>query len=199
MRKLATKAFLTIVLAVPAHANDYSDCGQFADFALQISSCTRIIVSVDQANHFIARNNRGTAFHHLGKYERAIEDFTAAIWLAPGYAEAYTNRGVTHAALGKHDLAIADLSNAVRFNPGYAIGYNNRGNYYTGLGKHDLAIADYSKAVELLPDYAQAYYGRGSAYAALGKADEAKADIEKAHELDSANYQAPIKSSPCRH
>jgi tetratricopeptide (TPR) repeat protein len=52
-------------------------------------------------------NNRGIAYHQLGRYQRAIEDYDRAIRLHPGYAGAYHKRGVAYLRL--HDLARACL------------------------------------------------------------------------------------------
>jgi len=40
--------------------------------------------------------NSGIAHVNLGKYQKAIDDYTKAIELNPKYAEAYNNRGVAY-------------------------------------------------------------------------------------------------------
>ncbi len=51
------------------------------------------VISLDTRNAE-AFNERGKAYRKMGKYQRAIDDYTKAIALDSQYAEAYYNRGV---------------------------------------------------------------------------------------------------------
>ena len=56
----------------------------------------------------------GTAYHELGQFERAIEDYDAAILLNPQFAEAYGNRASVYSLLKKGAEAKRDLDHALQ-------------------------------------------------------------------------------------
>ena len=55
----------------------------------------------------------GNAKYHLGNYEGAIKDYTAAIQLKPDFAEAYVNRGNAKNKLGRTSEAEQDFNTAL--------------------------------------------------------------------------------------
>jgi len=57
----------------------------------------------------MAYNNRGSAFHYKGQYDRAISDYNKAIEIDPEYALAYFNRGVAYFKKGDYDRAWEDF------------------------------------------------------------------------------------------
>src|SRR5262249_23863527 len=63
---------------------------------------------------------QGVRRHAQGDFAAAIADFSEALRLDPGYAEAWNNRGVAHQAAGDLDPALADYEEALRLDPGYA-------------------------------------------------------------------------------
>jgi tetratricopeptide (TPR) repeat protein len=64
-----------------------------------------------------AHYNRGLFFLEHHEYERALDDFNAAVVLRPGYWEYARWRSVVYADLGKYDLALADLNRVLSFHP----------------------------------------------------------------------------------
>jgi tetratricopeptide (TPR) repeat protein len=56
--------------------------------------------------------NRGLAYYYLGNTNKAIEDYTMAIGLAPALKNAYSNRAIAYRKLGKIALAEADEKKA---------------------------------------------------------------------------------------
>jgi tetratricopeptide (TPR) repeat protein len=99
------------------------------DWDLQIEVCTAIIETPEQSprNRAVAYKNRGNAWDAKGDYDRAIDDFSAAIRLDPNYGIAYSNRGRAWTVLLELDRAIADFNEAIRINPKHANAYFNRG------------------------------------------------------------------------
>jgi len=59
--------------------------------------------------------NRGSAHYISGDFDKAIEDFTAAIDKKPDYTRAYRYRSRAYAKIGMHDRANDDLATAKLF------------------------------------------------------------------------------------
>jgi len=170
---IAVCAVLTILAcAGTAHAdgisdvNDCNDANKRGDYEAGLALCSRALESGDlsDAGIVVARNNRGIAYNDKGDYDRAIQDFDAAIRLKPDYAKAYYNRGNTYFNKGDYDRAIQDNDAAIRLDPDDGVTYHNRGNAYASKGEYDRALQDYDQAIRLEPDSAEAYFNRGNAY-----------------------------------
>jgi len=82
---------------------------------------TRAIESTTLPERHRAYLLRGKAFAGKGNYRQAISDYSAAIRLAPGYADAWINRGIAHAAMESYDDALADLQKGQVLDPGNAV------------------------------------------------------------------------------
>lgn len=187
MRHIAIFAAV-LVLALPARAGVVDDCNQDRDPDRRISGCTAVIRSGDYSGKDLAAayTNRGNAYDDLGEYNRAIDDYTEALRIEPGYASAYNNRGVSYDNLGDYTRAIENYDQALRYDPGHVNAYYNRGNAYDDLGEYRRAILDYSKALRLDPNYASAHQNRGVSYESLGEYERAAADWEQAIRIDGA-------------
>ena len=98
-------------------------------------------------------HNRGTAFHSLGDYRRAIQDYDTALRYQPpdAYID-HTNRGRAHFELGEYQQSIADFDTALGLNASYAEAYFERGRAYEAIGDAQLAAQDFSRAVSLDPN-----------------------------------------------
>jgi tetratricopeptide (TPR) repeat protein len=92
---------------------------------------------------------RGMAYTDLGKYDRAVADYSTAIGLNPDNAQAYNNRAYTYIKLGRYNEAVSDCGMAIRNDPHYPSAFNNRGIAYYGLGRIDEALSDFDKACKL--------------------------------------------------
>jgi Tfp pilus assembly protein PilF len=81
---------------------------------------------------------------------------TAAIKLAPAYAEAYHTRALCHAAKGDATTAIADVYSAIEQAPHYAEAYLTLGTLYHST--HQLADAEkcFRQALSVKSDYVEA-------------------------------------------
>ena len=119
------------------------------------------------------------------RFREAIDGYTFAIRLNPGYAVAFYNRGNAKSGLGLHYEALSDYDSAIRLKPDYAKAFNNRGNRKRELGRHEAALSDYDSAIRLKPDYAKAFNNRGKAMNALGRHEAALSDYDKAIRLKS--------------
>ncbi|MBI5590240.1 MAG: tetratricopeptide repeat protein [Deltaproteobacteria bacterium] len=125
----------------------------------------------------------GNIHAQSGNYEDAIKDFTQAITINPGFADAYYNRGRVLGRLGKHEQAISDFTKTISLTPENATAYADRGTAYGILGQHEQAIDDFTQAINLNPDFAGAYYNRAIGYFAEKKCSEAREDVQKAQNM----------------
>ncbi len=111
-----------------------------------------IIVS---PNHFIY-NHRGLVYFTLSEYDKAIDDFTTAIKMAPNDTRVYTNRGLTYRMLKKYDESLADFNKSLELNPLWPDTFYGRSLTYYDLGDIQRALEDCDKAISIKPDFKQA-------------------------------------------
>jgi tetratricopeptide (TPR) repeat protein len=100
-------------------------------------------------------NNRGTMHLELGgkeHLEQAVQDYTTALTLDPGYVEAFTGRAATYRVLGKRDLAFADLKAALELDSKRASIYEQRAELFADGKDFPSAIKDLTHALDLAPD-----------------------------------------------
>ncbi len=117
--------------------------------------------SAASAEFYLKRGEDASDVH---EYDRAIADYTTAIQLKPGYAEAYNDRGFAHYLKGDADRAIADFTRAIELRSNYPKAYNSRGVVYMahGYGRAK-AVADFDRAIALNPEFRYAYINRANA------------------------------------
>ena len=135
-------------------------------------------------------NNRGAIRRTENNYAAAIDDYTKAIEITPGFALAYFNRGDTKAEKGDLDGAITDYTKAIEIIPDYTRAYFNRASAKFQKGDYDGTIADYTKAIEVTPDLSGAYCNRGFAKFQKGDIDGAIADYNKAIKIKPGYAEA---------
>lgn len=126
----------------------------------------------------------------LGKFSQAnfvgaIDDYTAAIKLAPTRGVLYLQRGLARIEEGLFDLALTDLDKALDYDKpnGLAI-LICRGKAHFGLKNYAKALDDFNSAIKSDPKASLAFIGRAEAYLALGEDDKSLHDLEQALKLD---------------
>jgi serine/threonine protein kinase len=135
-------------------------------------------------------SRRGTAWMRKKEYPKAVDDFTAAIQIAPD-AKDYVNRGRSYRAMEQHPQAIADFDAAIRSSPASAAAFFFRGDCHLKLERYSEAVSDLTEAIQRssqAPDPAftlsDAYALRGSAYLLTEHAAEAIKDLTAAIRLE---------------
>ena len=160
---------------------------------LRIEACARAL----KAPSLSARvqvgllSQRALAFDELGDYKRAIQDYDAAIVLAPSDPALYLNRGVAKIRGGAPAAAIPDYDAAIRLKPDWHLPYFDRAVALSDLGQRAAALADYQRALDRKPDDPWIYVGQGEVHAAGGddvaaiaaydQALKLRADLDQAH------------------
>jgi tetratricopeptide (TPR) repeat protein len=99
----------------------------------------------------IEHYNRGNM--HLGNfdYDLALEEFTEAIRIDPGYYRAYLRRGYIYYSNQAHNKAIDDYTTAIRIKPDYAEAYFYRGIVHFNNNDFDKAIEDWREVLNIEP------------------------------------------------
>ncbi len=131
MRALILVAALTATAPTPEEQHDANAhrCENFSTPAeRRVTACSWLIEfgrlsRVRQAEAFYSR---GTMHSELGRHDRAISDFDAAIKLTLNFANAYHARGMAYENTGMFDHALRDYGEAVRLVPDFASALNSK-------------------------------------------------------------------------
>lgn len=128
--------------------------------------------------------SRAAAYFASGDRQHALEDYDAAIKVAPDDAELHYDRGVVLASQSRDDAALQDLDAALKIDPKLVPALRQRAKIYGIRGDFSGALADYSAAILLQPKDAALWSARG--YAALCRHDYqgALSDEAQAIQLD---------------
>ena len=135
----------------------------------------------------LIRNNYGNILLRKGHVDEAIEQFRAALAVAPDFAKAHSNLAVAYFKRGFTEKALQEFQRVVKLQPANAEAHMNLGVAYKALGSLDNAIEQLQIAVRLQPDHAVAYYNLGRAYREKGLLDKAIEQFEAAVRLEPAN------------
>ncbi len=138
-------------------------------------------------------SQRAMALDELGDYRRAIQDYDAAIVLAPNDPALHLNRGVAKIRGGAPAAAIADYDSAIRLRPDWHLPYFDRAVALSDLGQRAAALADYRRAIERNPNDPWIYVGQGDVHAAGGDAAAALAAYDQALALRPDLDQAQMR------
>ena len=131
-------------------------------------------------------SRRGTAWLRKKEYQKAVDDFSAALQIKPD-ARDCVNRGRSYQAMDRIPEAIVDFDAAIRLDPALAAAYYLRGDCHLKLERYREAVSDLTQAIDLAtqaPDptfsLADAYTLRGSACLLAERVDEAIKDFTAA-------------------
>jgi tetratricopeptide (TPR) repeat protein len=166
---------------------------------ISIGGCTAIIQSGRGAGGelAVAHNERGVAYVALQDYDRALQDFSAAIKFDPKFSQAWANRGAVHGARQDFDLAIQDFSRVVVLDPGSSHAFYDRASMYRLIAQNDAALRDYTEAIKLDPKFLDAVLHRGITLAGTKRCREAIADFTRAIELNPEQAIAYVDRGVC--
>jgi len=138
----------------------------------------------------------------VSDFPTAIQDYSEALRLNPGLADAYAGRATAYAwqdpearatfrlldplsAKIAADVdsslvtrALGDLFEAIRINPNHAQHYRDRARVAYFLKQYSRTVEDTTKSLQLEPGYVEAIHDRGLAYLQLGKYENALRDFD---------------------
>lgn len=172
-------------------ANAHYDLGRYdpaiADYTKAIANASDIVSEYRARGHL----GRARAYRAMGNSLAAIDDFTEAINIDPGYQEAYSGRAEISADLGRVDHAIADCNKAIAMKPDDWRALSVRAMALLSKGNTADALDDLGQAAACAPAPAALLNNRGVLNRELGRFDQAIADFTKVIELrpqDSLAY-----------
>jgi tetratricopeptide (TPR) repeat protein len=128
--------------------------------------------------------NLGKDAYAAAKFNDAIEDFTRAVELSPGLADAYFSRAEAYAKTGENERAAGD--------------YVRYGEIQRIKGRNDQAVSAFSSALTLSPGNIAALVGRGGAKADNGDYRMGLNDYEEALKFDGQCYSALFGAGVCQ-
>ena len=161
---------------------DDSQCADTPNAETAIAACTRLYESgtLGPSNRAIALGNRGAAAKFLGRYDRAMADFTLAMGLDPRNPRYFCQRGDVLRRRGVLRDAIADYNAALTRAPGSICAYQGRAQTYLAQGNTQQALADIARALRSKPGSFQLLVLRGRANNQAKLYEAAVADFSQA-------------------
>ena len=132
-------------------------------------------------------NNLGLALAQKGKLKEAVEHYSKALNIKPGYVEVLNNLGLALSEQGRLEEAISYYSKALEINPDFVGPHYNLGLALAKQGKLERAISHFSRAVKIKPDFAEAHNNLGVALDEQGKLEEAISHYSDALEIKPDN------------
>jgi tetratricopeptide (TPR) repeat protein len=129
---------------------------------------------------WMAHNNLGAILTRSDRAAEALEQFDAALPLAPPFAEIQFNRGDALVMLGRLPEAVWAYEAAIRLQPAYAAAHANLGHALLAMGRLGGAILHYEQALRFHPDDADSEANLGYALAHTDRLPEAVFHYERA-------------------
>ncbi len=127
--------------------------GEYAKAIVNYGKAEKLLDSTDVDDAITLADlccNRGNAYHCLGEYDLAIDDYNHALVFNPGYVLAYERRGLAWFEKGDYDKALADENQALAIDEKDINAYVNRGNISFKKGQYENARVDYQQAVDII-------------------------------------------------
>jgi tetratricopeptide (TPR) repeat protein len=121
----------------------------------------------------------GVELYKAGKYEEAIEAFTAVLAIDPNGAVLNNNIGLAYFISNRRDEAKKHFTAALAIKPRYAEAITNYGAVVASEGKSREAISLYKRAIAIDHDLASAHFNIAVEYERVGKYTEARRAYEE--------------------
>ena len=162
--------------------------------AMLLTSCAAQQAREAAGNRESARihTELGAGYYQQDQMGIALEEFTEATRIDPGYAQAYNGLGMVYGKLGEDAKADASYRKSLQLEPGNPESHNNYGTFLCSRDRIDESIAQFNEAVRD-PLYATpelAYLNAG--ICSLKKKDEKNAEVylQKALQIQPLLHQA---------
>jgi tetratricopeptide (TPR) repeat protein len=137
-----------------------------------------------------ARFRLGALLAGLGQLYEAVEMFSAALLIAPGFAPLWSEQAAAQLRLGWFAASVESYDRLIALRPDDVEAFNNRGAALLRLERPADALASFDAALAVRPDLVEAMCNRGNALLALGRVTEALASYDQTLALNPALAQA---------
>lgn len=105
--------------------------------------------------------------------DSCVAEYSRAIKLYPGYADAYGQLGMAYMLRGNDSLAFLMYNKSIQLNTTMAMNYSNFGMYFFNRHDYKTALDLYTRAITLNPRYADGWRNLGSTYGELKQFEKA--------------------------
>lgn len=160
---------------------------QYGDALTAAGNALKYLPKKDKSAISEAYSKRAETYDALGKTDKALEDYNAAVKINPNDISPLQNRGDYFYLLDRVEESDIDYQKVLKIDPENAYAR-------MGLGRNCLERKEYQKAINyfdyviaLYPDYSSGYSFRADAYNSMGDYANASSDIVKALEIDADN------------
>ena len=133
-------------------------------------------------NITVAWGNRANYYRDLGQVQKALNDYSEVIRLAPDKPNAYNSRGKLYFnSSNRRDWpqAMEDYKKALSLEPDNAEYMTNLGAIYAKMDDRSNALSYFTQAIQTNPEHAVAYLNRSIIYQMLNRPTDALSDIQK--------------------
>uniref|UniRef100_A0A7R9XLY5 STI1 domain-containing protein n=1 Tax=Polyblepharides amylifera TaxID=1486889 RepID=A0A7R9XLY5_9CHLO len=103
--------------------------------------------------------SKGNAAFSAGRFEEAIEHFSAAIELDASNHVLFSNRSAAQASLKNFQAALDDAKKTTSLKPDWPKGFSRLGAAFYGLGELDKSVSAYNEGLAIDPENAQLVSG----------------------------------------
>jgi uncharacterized protein (TIGR02145 family) len=171
-------------LSTPHEKEDMPGKGYLISFAVVVVIIIAYIIIKKEPNDKTYFDS-GNAHYRNKDYDKAIEDYTAAIKIKSGDPVYFNRRGNAYYGKKDYDKAIEDYTAAIKIKSNNPVYFCNRGDALFNKKDYRNAIVDYTAAINLKPDEPDYLNNRGNAY--YNKEDYA---------LAVADWEAVLRINP---
>lgn len=134
--------------------------------------------------------NKGFEFERTGDVKNALDQYTSAILVHPGEAEAYARASILHLILKDSDKALKAARQALRINPTHRGALLNKSVVELSMGQHEEALKTTQKALKHFPDDINIMNNMATAQMQLGKLNKAEKTLLKILDLEPGSASA---------
>ena len=139
----------------------------------------------------VPHNNLGWYFQNQAQYEKAVEEYKAALRIDPYMMLPYSGLNWVYLEnLGQMDSALTWSDRMIKYGPQNAWGYFNLGSAFVGVDSLEKAEIAYVKAMNLDPDLFLNQYRLAHVYRLRGMYDKAIGVLEEILRINSKETSA---------
>jgi tetratricopeptide (TPR) repeat protein len=133
---------------------------------------------------------RGITLNALGKFSRALNDFSMALAASEDKKDIYKiylNRAVAYHNLLEFEMAMADFTKSIELNDTVASAYHGRAMLNYEIKDYDAAIKDFNKVIMLGQENDVVFFNLGMSYFRLGEKENACPYFQKSCSMGNKN------------